>query len=175
MTRRSTVRRDEEDWPRRSREPSGHLGLILGLSGVGLVLVVLTAVLAVGVAQGWFRKPAGGLGTPPEPLPADRNQLAGCWPALDPLRGAPVKPGFDTTTMEKLKPGMTLEQVEALVGARGRLLSAEELDQHCQADGGLAAMRLIGPNTACYFWSNGIARMYVFFEGGTYRKGWYRR
>ena len=151
-----------------------NLPLILGVSAGTLVVIGLMVAAVFGYTKSRDRQRARTVVAPTDPPAQPRPDNAGCWPAPEPPRWGQLDVRVGSNPLEKLSFGSTLNQVEETVGAPGRQLSGLELEQHCQDDPGLARVRQTAGTRVCYYWSNGVARLYVFFTNARYSHGYFR-
>jgi hypothetical protein len=132
---------------KKKRRKRANVRLIAGLSVGGALLVALVALVVIGDSLGWISV-----------LPSGTGEVS----SIDPNA---VMSYFDTQS--KSGRTVTMADVEAKLGARGKRMSRADLQQEKYA--ALLNRELdLNPKLTCYRWSDGTSTLYLFFDRNVY-------
>jgi hypothetical protein len=142
---------DVADRPRKKKKRKrANVRLIVGLSVGGALLVGLVLFLVIADRLGWISVLPSGTGEVSY-LDVDGTQ-------------AYLHQGFSSER------GVTLSDVEAKLGARGKRMSRTEMQETEFREFFNHELNL-HPTCCCYRWSDGTRTVYLFFDGNVYTGG----
>jgi flagellar basal body-associated protein FliL len=168
---------EDEEEDKRPRKPQkkpkkkkkgSKAGLIIVLSIVGVLLIAVGVVVAVGVSKGWFSKgDSSTASTKDSSSSKDKDGSKNPPPVQATGEVKAIPRNFvDQAVPFGAQKGMTLAEVEAKLGGAGKRMAGAELDEVFRE---MAAMRDTYngfPGCTCYRWTSGRTKMILLFPAG---------